>query len=344
MNRLTTEKPVSDMTMMELAHNCCIAKNGEAYYRDYRKEERLRDWIRKLEMKMGVTGEVRLPKDDIEMDEELYDNLQYPLTNIAGNIAFIYRLAWAMADLRERLKEYEDIGTPEEFIKLKGDDGNSYMDYNGLGQQVDSLHVAPDILAASSSSNNYSPNMLIDSDIQDKKKGVMHMLTEEQREFATDNHNLIYSFLHKMNLDIDDWYDIVAIGYVNAVYAYNPGKAKFSSYVFECMRNTVRVEKRNFNAKKRQVFMISLDEPCKESEVELDLREVIPDRRNYYQDTELSIDLQDSIIRKLSSRQKEVIWMAMDGLKQKEIADRLGVKQGTISRDMQMIKKLILKY
>lgn len=115
MNRLTVDKPASEMSMIELAHNCCFAKNKEAYYRDFDREERLRDWIRKLEMKMRVTGEARLPKDDAALDEELFDNLQYPIADIAGNTAFIYRLMLAMADLREVLKGYEDIGlTPEQ--------------------------------------------------------------------------------------------------------------------------------------------------------------------------------------------------------------------------------------
>ena len=35
MQRLTTDKPVNEMTNMELAFNCCVVDNGQAVYRDY---------------------------------------------------------------------------------------------------------------------------------------------------------------------------------------------------------------------------------------------------------------------------------------------------------------------
>lgn len=34
-------------------------------------------------------------------------------------------------------------------------------------------------------------------------------LTEEQRRFAEQNHNLVYKFLHQHGLSIDEYYDIV---------------------------------------------------------------------------------------------------------------------------------------
>ena len=35
MERLTTDKDVSEMGMFELAHNSCYIKDGKARYRDY---------------------------------------------------------------------------------------------------------------------------------------------------------------------------------------------------------------------------------------------------------------------------------------------------------------------
>ena len=48
MNRLTTDKPVSDMGGYELAHNCCYIQNGLARYRDYDKDIDARDLARHL--------------------------------------------------------------------------------------------------------------------------------------------------------------------------------------------------------------------------------------------------------------------------------------------------------
>ena len=48
MERLTTDKPVSEMTMIELAYNGCYAKDGKARYRDYEKDIDAREFARNL--------------------------------------------------------------------------------------------------------------------------------------------------------------------------------------------------------------------------------------------------------------------------------------------------------
>lgn len=53
MNRLTTNKKVSEMGMHELAHNSCYAKDGKARYRDFDKDIDARDFARELMQKYG---------------------------------------------------------------------------------------------------------------------------------------------------------------------------------------------------------------------------------------------------------------------------------------------------
>lgn len=117
MERLTTDKPISEMSMVELAHNSCFAKNGEAYYRDFDGEISARDLARRL-YKQFTSEELSKDNDtfDVEMMEELrYDIEIYP----EGVVALLYRNLWAMADLREQLKSYEDLGDIEEIIEIK---------------------------------------------------------------------------------------------------------------------------------------------------------------------------------------------------------------------------------
>ena len=38
MKRLTSHKAAKDMSMMELAFNCCFGKDGAAWYRDFETE------------------------------------------------------------------------------------------------------------------------------------------------------------------------------------------------------------------------------------------------------------------------------------------------------------------
>lgn len=107
MERLITNKSVADMSMIELAHNSCYADDERnARYRDYDMEMDARDFARNL---MVTLAKDELPVDDEEFDEEILDNLTIdPFLDVRGLIALFYRNMWAMADLREKLKDYED--------------------------------------------------------------------------------------------------------------------------------------------------------------------------------------------------------------------------------------------
>lgn len=107
MERLTTNKKVSEMGMVELAHNCCYEdEEHNARYRDFEMEMDARDFARNL---MVTLTKDELPLDKTEFDEEILDNLTIdPFSDVRGLIAVFYRNLWAMADLREKLKCYED--------------------------------------------------------------------------------------------------------------------------------------------------------------------------------------------------------------------------------------------
>lgn len=132
MTRLTTDKPVSEMGGYELAHNCCYIQNGVARYRDYgyRNHDRdidARDLARHLMEHNGYWNNYgddspitnrELLDDDI-FDETMIDQLMLGEEDLEGLIAIFYRLIWAMADLRETLKDYEDTGlSPSRIIEM----------------------------------------------------------------------------------------------------------------------------------------------------------------------------------------------------------------------------------
>lgn len=107
MERLTTNKDVSEMGMFELAHNSCYCKDGVARYRDFENDMDARDLAREL---AWMLADIELSSYDDNFDEEMLENLQYDITKEPiGLIALFYRNLWAMADLREKLKEYEDL-------------------------------------------------------------------------------------------------------------------------------------------------------------------------------------------------------------------------------------------
>lgn len=116
--RLTTDKPTKEMGMYELAHNSCyIDKDGNARYRDFDIDVDARVLAREL-LKKYADGDDAFT-DDYNFDDEIMELLQYGTRTIEGLIALFYRNLWAMADLRETLKQYEDFGTVEELKALK---------------------------------------------------------------------------------------------------------------------------------------------------------------------------------------------------------------------------------
>lgn len=81
--------------------------SDNARYRDYEMDMDARDFARNL---MVTLAKDEMPISDTEFDEEILDNLAIdPFSDVRGLIALFYRNLWAMADLRETLKKYEDL-------------------------------------------------------------------------------------------------------------------------------------------------------------------------------------------------------------------------------------------
>ena len=117
MRRLTVNKPVEEMNMVELAHNCCYNKDGYAWYRDFETDIDARELARDLMMNANIweIDDNEVLSDEI-FDEVMYDNLSYGSKEIEGLIALFYRNLWAMADLHTRLKVYEDAEEQRKWI------------------------------------------------------------------------------------------------------------------------------------------------------------------------------------------------------------------------------------
>lgn len=116
--RLTTDKPTKEMGMYELAHNSCyIDKDGNTRYRDFETDVDARAFARGL-LKKYADGDDAFTDDD-NFDDEIMELLQYGTRTIEGLIALFYRNLWAMSELRETLKQYEDLGTVEELQQAK---------------------------------------------------------------------------------------------------------------------------------------------------------------------------------------------------------------------------------
>lgn len=117
MKRLTSSKPTSDMNVLELAYNSCYAdKNHNARYRDYELDIDSRELIKNLTKDM--CDEDLSDMSDEEFDDYMGEMLAVEVDSQIGLLALFYRNLWAMADLREKLKYYEDLEEQGRLLKL----------------------------------------------------------------------------------------------------------------------------------------------------------------------------------------------------------------------------------
>lgn len=119
MERLTSNKETKDMTMIELAHNSCYADSQHnARYRDYNLDIDSRQLARNL--LKDICDEDLAEYTDEEFEEYMGEMLSLEMDSKIGLLALFYRNLWAMADLREKLKEFEDleelIGVPLKYL------------------------------------------------------------------------------------------------------------------------------------------------------------------------------------------------------------------------------------
>lgn len=117
MERLTSNKTTSDMNMLELAYNSCYAdEKCNARYRNYELDIDSRELARKLIK--DICKEDLSYMSDEEFDEYVSEMLSVEIDSQIGLLAVFYRNLWAMAELREKLKEYEDLEEQGRLVKL----------------------------------------------------------------------------------------------------------------------------------------------------------------------------------------------------------------------------------
>lgn len=138
MERLTSNSNVSDMSMIELAHNGCYADNERnARYRDYNLDIDSRELVRNLVK--DICDEDLTDLSDEEFDEYMSSMFSVEMDSTIGLLAVFYRNLWAMAELREKLKEYEDLEEQGRLIKLPSKVGNQIFIVKRYGVEEASI-------------------------------------------------------------------------------------------------------------------------------------------------------------------------------------------------------------
>ena len=146
----------------------------------------------------------------------------------------------------------------------------------------------------------------------------MKRLTEEEAKMVEDNEKLIYWYAHLKNLDLDEWYGLLAIELCKTVRKYNPTRGGLANYYK--LRSDIMVY-RQLQQKFRngEVEEYDVDE-TQHGEIS-DLYEAVDvDTVFHAKLGELSSDLH-----------RDVILLKAEGYTQKEIAELLDLTQGGVS-------------
>lgn len=137
MKRMTMDN-VEEMGMFGLAHNCCyIDKNRNTRYRDFEID------IDARELAKGLLKEMTEDAVSFESDEDFDDRMgcyigEDGICTPRGLIANFYQNLWAMAELREKLKYYEDLEEQGRLLVLPCKVGDTV--YEILGETVPNHH------------------------------------------------------------------------------------------------------------------------------------------------------------------------------------------------------------
>ena len=159
-------------------------------------------------------------------------------------------------------------------------------------------------------------------------------MTKRQQKLIEDNHNLIYSFLGKYYLPIEEFYGVAAIGLCKSALTYKEGGYQFSTYAYTCMLNEIKMSKRKSASKKAipqsQIMSYEADLMMHDGSTESFLN-ILPSTESV-ENSSLSKLMFREYIKKAKDRDKKILILFSGGYKQREICKIVGCSQPEVSR------------
>lgn len=147
--------------------------------------------------------------------------------------------------------------------------------------------------------------------------------------------------MYKYHLDVEEWYDIAAIGLCKAANTYNNDKSEFSTYAYKCMYTAIIMEKRKENAMRtipqNQIvyYENQVNESSKENDTSTFLN-YIPSKQDIENETISALSL-ENIENKLDGNKRKVFVLLKEGYTQSEISKIIGISKQRISKIKQEI-------
>lgn len=173
-----------------------------------------------------------------------------------------------------------------------------------------------------------------------------YRLTEEQRQFAENNHDLLLAFIGRNHLDCEYWYPILAERYCICVHLFDPSKgASFSTYLYSSLKLALYQDYRSNNTQRRKLnhSLVSLNtEIPGNDESACELSDITEDTYHKGFDSFLCARdvLNDIITNLFNDRDSQIIKFLLAGYTQEEVAAHFEIKQATVSRVLSRFKEV----
>lgn len=168
-------------------------------------------------------------------------------------------------------------------------------------------------------------------------------LSIEEKKLATINHSLVYSFLHRHNYAIEDFYNVVIFGYLRSIQVYNRRKDIQKKYQLAFIAEQyMRAEIANYFRKES-----STKRKLTESVLSLDANYTETDNLyNLVGSKSAEVEVLESerfaeLLEQFSNQQKDILKLKLEGYNNKEIYLLLEMPSSTFYLELKRIKKVL---
>lgn len=170
-------------------------------------------------------------------------------------------------------------------------------------------------------------------------------LTAEQQRLVKENHKLIYVYAWENKLNLDEFYDVLAIALCKAAESFDETKGfKFMTFAFRCMDNSVthymRSKNRTFECQEKILSYNYKRESYDGSEFTC-YDDIVEDRKAVSQDDIVTNCVMESFIDTLDERRKFIVNRLLEGCTQAQIASMLGLSRQRVGALISKIRNQI---
>ena len=153
--------------------------------------------------------------------------------------------------------------------------------------------------------------------------------TEEEQAFAEENHELMYKYIKAYKLDLEEWYDVLIIPYLQVVKKYF-SYPDLRKYKFE------------------QICFRTLDSARKNYLIKAERMKCYPDGNYFYyptqnttEDEALALGMLKVAVESLTDIQREILLSLVNGSRSSDVIEKLGISSATYYRQVRTIKQII---